>query len=194
MRDRVLTLIIFLTVSGVLSACNMPTQPPLVTQPANEPAVTVPISTLPAVTETPDAARFTVPETGLSLRLPDGWQVAGPLPAGANQGVSFDLYILGADPQSSDGPGASLIAVTDAGEWTPQQFVQAQCSTCPQPDFQEVTLGGLPALRAVVGGGGVPFTTTWFFVENQGKTIAISILDPQTMAPLEEVLQSIRFE
>jgi len=186
--------IIFLTLGTLLAACNMPTQPPLVTQPGNEPAVTVPVSTLPTASQPPDAARFTIPAAGLSLRLPDGWQVAGPLPTSASSDVPFDLYVLGANPQTSDGPGASLIAVADSAEWTPQQFVQAQCSTCPEHDFQEVTLGGLPALRTEVGGGGVPFTTTWFFVENQGKTIAISILDPQTMAPLEEVLQSIRFE
>jgi hypothetical protein len=194
MRFRFAAVLIFLTLGVLLAACNMPSQPPLVTQPGDQPVATVPDATLPAITEPPDAARFTIPEAGLSLQLPQGWQVAGPLPANTNTDVSFDLYMLGASPQSSSGPGASLIAVADAGAWTPQQFAQGQCSTCPEGDFQEVTLGGLPALRTEIGGGGVPFTIPWYFVENKGKIIAISILDPQTMAPLDEVLQSIRFE
>lgn len=194
MRFRFAAVIIFLVLVVLLAACNMPAQPPLITQPGDQPAATAPVSTLPAVTETLDASRFTISEAGLSLQLPQGWQVAGPLPTNTNMDVPFDLYVLGTNPQSSGGPGASLIAVADAGEWTPQQFVQGQCSTCPEGDFQEVTFGGLPALRTEIGGGGVPFTITWFFVENKGKIIAISILDPQTMAPLDEVLQSIRFE
>jgi hypothetical protein len=77
---------------------------------------------------------------------------------------------------------------------TPEDFVRSQCSTCPQNDFEAVMLDGIPALRTDIGGGGVPFAITWYFVEHEGNFIALAIHDPQTLEPLNEVIESIRFE
>jgi hypothetical protein len=98
------------------------------------------------------------------------------------------------DPSPSGGPGASKIIIADSATLTVDEFALAQCSTCPSHPFEEVTLGGMPARRTLVGGNGVPFTITWVFIEKNGKLIGLAIHDPDTLAPLEEVLLSIRLE
>jgi hypothetical protein len=54
--------------------------------------------------------------------------------------------------------------------------------------------GGLEARGTQVGGGGVPFAVEWVLVERSGKLIGVSIHDPETLAPLENVLQSVTFD
>jgi hypothetical protein len=49
----------------------------------------------------------------------------------------------------------------------------------------------MPASRTQVGGGGVPFVITWYFVEHNGNLIALAIHDQQTLEPLDAVIQSI---
>jgi hypothetical protein len=145
-------------------------------------------------TATADPNRYVVAEAGMSLRLPEGWSVLGPQPNTTDPSRPYNLYLLGPDPGASGGPGTSTIAVLDAAQWTAEDFVQAQCSTCPAHPFEDTTVGGQPARRTQVGGGGVPFTVTWTFVEHEGKLIALAIHDPETLEPLEDVLQSIQFE
>lgn len=140
-----------------------------------------------------DSTRYYNAEGNFSLALPDGWEVFEPLTGGNDPDRAYTLYILGPDP-APGGPGNSTIAIADSTQWTPEQFAQAQCSTCPANPFEDVMLGGTPARRTQVGGGGVPFTITWYFVENNGQLIALAIHDPETLEPLEDVIQSIRFE
>jgi hypothetical protein len=144
-------------------------------------------------TATADPSRYFNEEGGFSLSLPEGWSVLGPQASNADPSRPYNLYRLGPDPAASGGPGTSTIAILDASQWTAEEYVQAQCSTCPANPFEEVTLGGQPARRTQVGGGGVPFTVTWHFVERDGKLIALAIHDPETLEPLEDVLQSIQF-
>lgn len=113
--------------------------------------------------------------------------------AGKSGGFYKDAK-LGIDPAPGGGPGNSQIVIADPKQWTPEQFAQAQCSTCPASPFENVTLGGEPVQRTQVGGGGVPFTITWYFVEHNGKLIALAIHDPETLKSLDDVIQSIRFQ
>jgi len=146
-----------------------------------------------AATATSDPGRTRVDEGGLSLVLPSGWSMAGPHSAEAG-GVSYQLYTLGLDPAASGGPGTSLIIIADAAQLSAEAFVAAQCSTCPVAPFVDTQLGGLPARRTQAGGGGVPFTVDWVFVERGGQLIGLSMRDPETLATLEDVLQSVTFD
>lgn len=137
---------------------------------------------------------YTNTQGGFSLHLPTGWKVIGPIEAVNVADHTFDLYRLGIDPGPSGGPGPSSIAIADPDLWTPESFAISQCSTCPVNPFEEITLGGLPALKTSVGGGGVPFTSTWYFVEHLGNLIALDIHDEETLEPLEDVIQSIQFQ
>jgi hypothetical protein len=60
--------------------------------------------------------------------------------------------------------------------------------------FESVTLAGKSAIRAQIGGGGVPFMIVWHFVEHQGNFIAFALHDPQTLLPLDNVIESVQFE
>ncbi|MEJ2758140.1 MAG: hypothetical protein P8046_06605 [Anaerolineales bacterium] len=75
-----------------------------------------------------------------------------------------------------------------------QDLALMQCSTCPDNGFEEVTLGGQPALRTQIGGGGVPFMVTWYYVEHGENLIGIDIHDPETLEPLTSVIESIQFQ
>lgn len=161
-------------------------------------ATPTPTPTVPAtptdVPATPDPARYVNEQGGFSLILPQGWTAIGPQPVGNDPARPYDLYILGQDPAPSGGPGSSQIAILDAAQWTAEDFVLSQCSTCPAGTFEDVTLGGVPARRTQVGGGGVPFMVTWHFVEHDGKLIALAIHDPESLEPLDEVLQSFQID
>jgi hypothetical protein len=54
-------------------------------------------------------------------------------------------------------------------------------------------LGGKSSLRTQVGEDGVPFLITRYFVDNNGKLIALAIHDPGSLAALDDVIQSIQF-
>lgn len=141
-----------------------------------------------------DATRYHNVEGEFSLKLPEGWRASDPLTVSNDPTRPYTLYILGTEPEASGGPGSSSIVIADAAQWTPEDFVQSQCSTCDAHLFEDVTLGGRAARRTQVGGGSVPFTTTWTFVENNGKLIALAIHDPESLQPLEAVIQSIQFD
>ena len=66
-------------------------------------------------------------------------------------------------------------------------------STCLDYPFEDVALDRRPARRTQIGGGGVPFTVTWFFIEGKDQLIALAIHDLETLEPLEEVIKTIRF-
>jgi hypothetical protein len=129
-----------------------------------------------------------------SLTLPAGWDVFGPESITTDPSRPYELYLLGVDPSVSGGPGTSRVIVARATEWTPEELAVSQCSTCPPGDFEAVTIAGRPALRTQIGGGGVPFVTTWYFVEHRGNLIAFAIHDPETLEPLSEVIDTIQFD
>lgn len=128
-----------------------------------------------------------------SIDLPEGWDVSS-VEVSTDSNRPYTLFTLGENPTSNDGPGISRVIIARADQWTPEEFVLSQCSTCPQNPFEPVALGGKSALRTKIGGGGVPIMITWYFVEYNGNLIALAIHDPQTLEPLDEVLASIQFE
>jgi hypothetical protein len=128
-----------------------------------------------------------------TIDLPAGWDISSEeIKSDPNR--PYVLYLLGEDPTTNDGPGTSRVIIANALEWTPEDFVLSQCSTCPLNPLESTTLGGVPALRTEIGGNGVPFVITWYFVEHNGKLVAFAIHDPETLLPLDEVIASIRFE
>jgi hypothetical protein len=129
----------------------------------------------------------------LTLSLPSGWDVSSET-IRSDPDRPYDLYLLGQNPTESGGPGLSRVVIASASEWTAEEFAISQCSTCPLNAFEPATVAGKPALRTQIGGGDVPILITWYFVENKGHLIAFAIHDPQTLMPLEEVINSIQFQ
>ncbi|MDF1499004.1 MAG: hypothetical protein P1P76_00820 [Anaerolineales bacterium] len=156
-----------------------------------EPASTQSRDEVLVPTEEESQDRYISKEGAFSLRLPDGWQVFGPVEAAAGGGISFALYNLGPHPSTSMSPGGSSIAIADADTLTVEEFIQGQCSPCPPATVNDIQLGNVSARRAVIGDGGVPLEITWTFFEHNGRLIGLKIHDPQTLEPLSEVLESI---
>ncbi len=148
------------------------------------------------VTSTADQdERYINDEGGFSLVLPEGWTALGPLPATIPEsGAGYNLYVLGAAPTESGGPGASMIVIAEAAQLTLELFAASQCATCPAHPPEAVTLGTVPAQHLLIGGGDVPFEKSWFFFEHQGKRIGLAVHDPDTLEPLDEVLATLRLE
>jgi hypothetical protein len=194
MMKRRTAMLLMIALLLALSACASAPASPTATQ-TSAPVLTTP-SEMPSPSATPptDEDRYRIEEARLSIKLPQGWSVSGPLEVSSEGMPTFEIYFLGIDPSANGGPGFSKIAIADPAQWTPEQFVLSQCSTCTEQPFEDVTLGGKSAKRTQIGGGGVPILVTWYFVENNGKLIALAIHDPETLEPLEEVLQSIQFE
>jgi hypothetical protein len=173
----------------IMAGCNFPM----------EPSTTLPVEAAAeenggAAPAEDDTATSVFGPGTFTLSLPEGWDVTGPVMVDAGNGRSYDLWVLGVDPTVNQGPGGSKVAIGEASQWTPEAFVQGQCSTCPVHDFETVEVGGLSALRTQVGGGGVPFEITWYFVELNGRFIAFAIHDPETLEPLVDVIASIQFD
>jgi hypothetical protein len=169
----------------LIGACSAPGTPPATAAPTDpaEPSATV-----------SSEARYVNEEGGFSLVLPEGWSAAGPLPVAIDGGGSYNLYTLGPEPSADAGPGMSRIFVAEAEGLTLEQFVAQQCSTCPEHPVEQITLGSAPARMTRIGGGPVPFEVEWFFVDNSGRLIGLSIIDPETMETLDAVMQSYRVE
>jgi hypothetical protein len=127
-----------------------------------------------------------------SLLLPEGWDVFGPMDASSGNGLTFTLYNLGPEPDASGGPGISSIIIADSDAFTIEEFAHGQCSTCPPAPIQDIQIAGVNARQTVIGGGGVPFEITWTFFDHNGKRIGLKIQDPDTLAPLTEVLESLK--
>ena len=170
----------------VLGACNAPSATPIVVPPTATAAAAV---TVPA--QEPD--RYYNPEAGLSLILPEGWRAAGPT-AIALGDTTYNLYTIGLDPESNGGPGFSQLIVAQEGDVTIEAFLLAQCSTCDPHPLQISTINGIEVQRTLVGGGGVPFEVEWVFLAHNGQLIGLSLHDPDSMATLEHVLETLRFE
>lgn len=170
----------------ILSACTSRLTPASPSAPAVSPSATTPSG---ASTD-----RYYNAVDGFSLQIPHGWKVTGPTIATNDPIRPFDLYFLSVNPQTGTGPGTSLIAVLDPDQWDIEQFAQSQCSTCPVNPVEPFRIGEITAQRTQIGGGGVPHRITWTFFESKGKLIGLAIHDPQTLEPLEDVIQSLRLE
>jgi hypothetical protein len=173
----------------VLSACASQTATP----------VAPPVTEAPQPTDVPsdpteEPAELVFGTGTFSLDLPEGWDIFGPVEVTNDPDRPYESYRLGENPSASGGPGMSMVAIDRTASWTPEDFVLSQCSTCPESEFESITLGGVPASRTQIGGGGVPFAITWYFVEHAGNFIAFAIHDPETLEPLEEVIETIQFE
>jgi hypothetical protein len=182
---RIIKPLILSTFLLVLSACST-------TAETSAPDPTeLPQETL-APSEPIDQERYFNQQGSFSLILPQDWQVSGPIDAAGGGGLTFSLYKLGLDPETSGGPGTSSIAISDQNTMTIEEFVQGQCSTCPPAPIEEIQLEGVRARQTVIGGGGVPIEVTWTFIEHNGKLISLAIHDPETLEPLDKVLNSIQ--
>jgi hypothetical protein len=188
------TMILLVALLFTLSACTSSPANPTATETSSPMLTTSPEMPSPGVTPAVDPDRQQIEEAKLSIKLPQGWNILGPLEVSSEGMPSYEIYILGVEPTASGGPGFSKIAIADPAQWTPEQFVLSQCSTCTNQPFEDVTLGGKSARRTQIGGGGVPIMVTWCFVENNGKLVALAIHDPETLEPLVDVLESIEFE
>ena len=143
----------------------------------------------------PDSTRVSVPEGKFSLELPKGWQVFGPERADNDVNRPLNMYVFGTDAATHGEPYASRVIIADASQWTVEEFAVAQCGTlCPKHPFEDETIGGKPAKKTIIGGAHVPWLVTWHFVTHNNKLLAFSIHDYKTLEPLDNVIQSIRFE
>lgn len=155
--------------------------------------------TRPAVSASPSSVMessnvYFNQEAGFSVTLPEGWRAAGPFEAVADQGWPHEVYAFGVSPSLDGGPGTSLVVVGKADGFSPEAFAAQQCGTCPPHPVESTQLGGVPAERIQVGGGGVPFSVEWTFVRTKGGIVGFSFRDPETLAPLPDVLESVVFE
>jgi hypothetical protein len=157
-----------------------------------------PVSDNPIEVVTPtlelEQGRYLNEQGQFSLILPDGWEVFGPIDASSGNGLTFTLYNLGLELDASGGPGTSSIIIAESNAFTIEEFVQGQCSTCPPAPIKDIQLAGINARQTVIGGGGVPFEITWTFFEHSGKRIGLKIHDPETLEPLNEILESLRLQ
>lgn len=150
------------------------------TSPLASPSVPVPL--------TPEASVYRNPEVGFELLLPKGWSVYGPMPMPNGE----ELYALGINARSDGGPDVSQLIIAEAATFNPESFVRAYCGTCDPRPLDATTLGGKPALHAVLSGPSVP-TLEWYFVTHNGKTIGLSIRNLSDGVDLSWVTQSLTF-
>lgn len=173
----------------MLSSCSSETPTP--SPPPTEP-LQIEVSPTPPPTETLD--RYINEEGGFSLILPEGWSAAGPFRVQVDDDLFYNMYQLGMNPSEQGGPGTSRIMVADASRLTIERFVEQQCSTCPQQDVEAVEFGGIAGQRTVIGGGSVPFDVEWYFFENAGRLIGLSIHDVETLKNLDSILETLQLE
>ena len=185
-----------LSFSGAVLACRVgAAQPPTASPP--------PSVTRPPATQAASPSPISGPAgdnvyhnsvAGFYVTLPQGWQVAGPYQASPAQGWAHEIYAFGVSPSAEGGPGASMVVVGSADGFSLEAFAAQQCSACPSHPVESTQVGGMPAQRLQVGGGGVPFSVEWTFVQIKGQVVGFSFRDPATLAPLPDVLESVRFE
>lgn len=182
--DKWIRALFVFAIFTILQACSSATEP--VETNSDETPVETVDATEPIIED-----RYFNEQGSFSLVLPDGWQVAGPIEATAGNDVTYTLYSVGLEPGSSGGPGGSNIIIAENAALTIEEFVQAQCSTCPLAPIEDIQLGDTDAKQTTIGGGGVPVSVTWTFVQHDGKLIGLKIHDPETLEPITEVLESI---
>lgn len=144
----------------------------------------------PVPSATPSGVRHQFEDGIFSLALPAAWSVSAAQEVRLNSGVEYRLYWLGVDPDTQGGPGLSRVIVGSLRQLTIGRFIQSQCEACAPPIIEPVSLGAFPALKLALVEPGQP-SIEWYLVQIDDRLIALAIHDPQSMQPLEQVLQSL---
>lgn len=167
----------------LLAACGEPTPTPFPTE------TVPPASATPAPTETPSPVplqTYENEEGGFRIDLPADWRVVwqGATALGAH-------YWVGPEPLGP-GPASSAFFVGDAAVLSPLEAAERlHCGGgCAEAiTLEEVTVGGHAAQRATLTAEGLE----WFFVENGGRLLMLTVHDPQTLATRDDLLQTLAF-
>jgi hypothetical protein len=146
----------------------------------------LPPQATPTPSPTPEPAIYANQAGGFSLTLPDGWAATETDDAFRDEGKLLGQVILGPEPLTAP---AGLIGYADARSLTPDQALALICDgqRPSLPAIAETTLHGRPAWTATVCG------QSWTVVDNGDVTVFFRISDPETQAPLEPVIDSLRF-
>jgi len=183
MRPFILGPAVALLLALLLAACGEPTPTPFPTETAP------PASATPAPTETPTPVpleTYENEEGGFRIELPADWRVErrGTTSLGIH-------YWVGPEPLGP-GPASSAFFIGDAEEVTPLEAAEAlHCGRgCAETiALEETALGGRAAQRATLTEEGLE----WFFVENGGRLLMLTVHDPQTLATRDDLLQTLAF-
>lgn len=143
---------------------------------------------MPTPAPTPTQAIYANQAGGFSLTLPDGWAAVETDDDFRGEGKLLGQVILGPQPLTATAP-VGVIGYADARSLTPEQALALICDDrCPSlPATTETTLHGRPAWTATVRG------QPWTMVDNGDILVFFRISDPATQAPLEAVIDSLRF-
>jgi len=162
-----------------------PTIPPTNTV---EPTAEATATTEPAATSDDTGATgglsevFENEEGGFSLLLPGGWT------AGESEETEYGTRVT-IGPE--DGAASGTIVIADASEWTVEELAaELNCATCDAPEFEEVTL-----LNNITAQHGVlqeedSEPAEWFFIEQEGNLIGLSVVNTTTMESLDAIVNT----
>jgi hypothetical protein len=186
----------FLVAGLVLGACGAPTLSvrtvPTKALTATPPPITPPQPTsTPTVAPTPLLAGGSVQayhnkEGDLALLLPAGWAVSEP-----QQTPLGSVYELGPAPLAVGDPSNSALVVADARAVSIEQALDLLCDgeCILPPELSDAVVGGSEARLVHVQRAGKP-PLEWVFVQYGGKLIYFSIHHPDTLEPLDGVIQT----
>lgn len=175
--------IVVLIAGVLLAACGEPTPTPFPTE-------MPPLATeTPAPTDTPTPAPLETYENGegaFRIDLPADWRVEirGETSLGAH-------YWVGPEPLGP-GPASSAFFVADAGTLSAEEAAEIlHCGggCAEEITLVETTLGGRAAQRATLAEEGLE----WFFIENGGRLLILTLHDPVTLATRQDLLQTLAF-
>ena len=175
---------VLLFVGLLLAACGEPAPTPF-------PTVTAPpASATPAPTDTSTPVpleTYENEEGGFRIDLPANWRVVrqGETSLGVH-------YWVGPEPLGP-GPASSAFFIGDAATLTPLAAAEElHCGGgCAEAiTLEETTLGGRTAQHATLADEGLE----WFFVENGGRLLIVTLHDPQTLATRDDLLQTLAFD
>jgi hypothetical protein len=140
-------------------------------------------------------------EGSFGLALPAGWTATllptPELPPGETPlGAQYELK-----PASYTGNSGSFVIIADAAQISTTQMVRRMCSgSCAgSPAPETVTVSHhITATRYAfpigLGMGKQQIDHEWYFIEQEGKLIALSIVDPRTHLTLDDVLDTLLFD
>lgn len=175
--------VVVLIVGLLLAACGEPTPTPFPTE-------SLPSATeTPAPTDTPTPVPLETYENGegaFQIDLPADWRVErrGETSLGTH-------YWVGPEPLGP-GPASSAFFVTDAGTLSPEEAAEIlHCGggCAEEISLEETTLGERAAQRARLAEEQVE----WFFIENGGRLLILTLHDPVTLATRQDLLETLAF-
>lgn len=141
----------------------------------------------------PDPRPYVSDDGGFTLPLPAGWIVGEPrdTPLGREQLVGLAPLVEGSSRNS-------VIYVADTRSMYLEKAIDLLCGdVCsPQAEIEEITLDGRPAWRAALGATAETVdqpSFTWYFVDNGDRFVFFNLHDPDTLAPLDDVIGAMTF-